>query len=151
MKLKGKVKKLEWLTELPKHNRRMVHTSTDGLVKSTVTENGVNNNLRVMAYYTISKRSGVCLNEQKTDFNTKANHVAKFESEEAAQKWIDENGHIFKSAATGKSIKLIINKHERGGAGRGQGPKFKYGEPTKPMRIPLSLVSEVEKIIAKKR
>jgi hypothetical protein len=104
-----------------------------------------------MAYYTISKRSGVCLNEQKTDFNTKANHVAKFESEEAAQKWIDENGHIFKSAATGKSIKLIINKHERGGAGRGQGPKFKYGEPTKPMRIPLSLVSEVEKIIAKKR
>jgi hypothetical protein len=46
-----------------------------------------------------------------------------------------------------KSKKKITG---RGGAGRGQGPKFKYGEPTKLMRIPISLVPEVEKLIQSK-
>jgi hypothetical protein len=103
-----------------------------------------------MAYYTISKRSSVCLNAQKTDFNTKANHIAKFESEAAAQKWIDENGHLFKSAATGNPIKLVINKHDdRGGYRDGSGAKEKYGEPTKVMRVPVSLIPALEKEMGK--
>lgn len=44
-----------------------------------------------------------------------------------------------------KSKKKLTGK---GGAGRGQGPKFKYGEPTVTIRIPESLKPEVEKLIA---
>lgn len=37
---------------------------------------------------------------------------------------------------------------KREGAGRKPGTSL-YGEPTKPMRIPLSLVAEVEKMLRK--
>jgi hypothetical protein len=50
----------------------------------------------------------------------------------------------------GEKVERVFLKKKltgRGGAGRGQGRKGKFDEQTKPMRIPLSLVSEVEKLI----
>jgi DNA-binding Xre family transcriptional regulator len=34
-------------------------------------------------------------------------------------------------------------KEKRGGAGRGQGAKLKHGEPTKTIRLPISLVDKI--------
>ncbi len=36
-----------------------------------------------------------------------------------------------------------------GGKRKGAGPKFKYGEPTKVMRIPVSLIPKVRKMLDK--
>jgi hypothetical protein len=38
----------------------------------------------------------------------------------------------------------------RGGAGRGQGRKLKYSEPTTVIRVPISLLPEIEKLLLKK-
>jgi hypothetical protein len=38
----------------------------------------------------------------------------------------------------------------RGGSGRGQGRKLKYSEPTTVIRVPISLLPEIEKLLLKK-
>jgi hypothetical protein len=53
-----------------------------------------------------------------------------------------------------KYFKPILNGEpggKREGAGRPVGSFTTHGEPSKPMRIPLSLVDEVKKLISKKR
>lgn len=62
-------------------------------------------------YYCISTPAGMLLNKQKTDFNVAKVFAAKFTDLSEAKKWIDENNHKFKSAATGKPLKLTINKY----------------------------------------
>jgi hypothetical protein len=41
-------------------------------------------------------------------------------------------------------------KGKSGGKRKGSGRKNKYGEPTKVMRIPLSLIPTIEKLLRKK-
>lgn len=42
------------------------------------------------------------------------------------------------------------NKSNRGGARPGSGPKQKYGEPTTVIRVPVSLIPAIQKLLDKK-